>query len=338
MADAIKLNGYLSAEAMQSTDVLGVEYVTDDNSDGYYKVEMKDLDSGEIMSVKVKNIVVTAGLGERIALSPVNQDNTGYLSAEELLTRFADRDNDFPMDEFVNKSVAVIGGGDSARISLELFARLAPDDAYGKSTVQFGSGPDSIDWYGVEFADRDGFSNTTRPRYSQLASFIDRDSSKDDLIHPKQNTKVTKVEPTEDGQMKVYYRNFDGVETSEVYDYVVDATTLVSKVTDPFDSIEGNPVAVVGDSSETRVGFGLNTGNQRTLGKQLSGHRIVFAGPVAKSPLTSSEQATFATGIRENTAAIWANSPRTVSLMQLMASKSAKRNFVRKSANQKISV
>ncbi len=314
MGDAVKLNGYLSAEAMQSTDVSKVQYVNTDDG-GYYEVEMKDLDTGDTMSIRVKNLVVTAGLGERIALGSQGEQTKGYYSVEDLLSKFADAENVFPMEEFVDKSVAMIGAGDSARIALELFARLAPDEAYGKSKVQLGSGPESIDWFGVDFSDREGFVGSTRPRYSQLASFIDRESSKDNLIHPIQDTKVTRVEPTDDGRVTVYYRGADGNEVSSVYDYVIDATTLVSKVNDPFDSITGLPVAVPGESESYEGSMRLS----RRIGQQLRGHRIVFAGPAAKNELTIKEKATFAMGIRENTAAIWANSPRTVELMQVMA-------------------
>jgi hypothetical protein len=134
---AAETNLFLSVdEAIPDANVEGFSPATGNATGG--ELTVKDLENGSFFTMRAPQIVLAGGLGERKSLP-----QQSVWTAEELFSHFGDERNDFPMDMFVNKRIAVIGAGDTGRIVSRLFTWLASREAYGKSTVQMG-GPKGL--------------------------------------------------------------------------------------------------------------------------------------------------------------------------------------------------
>ena len=174
MGDTIAVNQFFSGPVM-----LGVKFSSSQRANGFETAELNDVDTNAKYYVKARKIIVLTGSGGREKSS--NSENVW--SVEQLLSYFGNDANKFPMDAFIGKSVAVIGGGDSGRIAVELLTRLGPKDAYANSVAQLG-GPESIAWYGVNFESREEFCATNRSRYEQIRAFIANPDEPDTAARP----------------------------------------------------------------------------------------------------------------------------------------------------------
>lgn len=285
------INQYLSAETVLGVTAESVDAETGD-------VTVRDTSTNEVYSLRGSKIVMTTGLGER----ETPTQTPGLMTAEELLSHFGNSENEFPMQDFVDKKIAIIGGGDSGRICAELFTRLAPKDAYGRSVTQLG-GPDSISWYGTDFSNRDEFCATNRPRYQQLASFIADPSRLGDGIRAFKR-RVKGITPASRGIQLT-----DVNDISEgVFDVVIDARTLP------------NPKDIPSQITNARFRPVLNylktSAGISELGLATDNGRVYLAGPAAQSRLNTNERSTYSNKIGENTVAIWANSARSEEIAQ----------------------
>jgi hypothetical protein len=297
LGDTAALNQFLAAETMLGSALENVE----ENTDGSYTITVRDTKTNEKLVLHSTRIVIASGLGERKSL--VGDELEAVWSAEQLFKHFGDNNTLFPMDMFIGKRVAIVGGGDSGRVAAELLARLGPKEAYGKSAVQMG-GVEKILWFGTEFKNREEFCQESRPRYQRLASFITKTPFGIDLIAPD-TRRVKNIIPRGAEGLTIILE--DGSE--QFVDYVIDATNLTSTALDPLKEITGEPVPV-----SARV---PNIGTT-TISKRI-GKGIYLAGPVARLPLTLIEKTRFAEGIKENTASIWANQTRTEALALTIA-------------------
>lgn len=308
VGDAAAINGFMSAESMLETEV--TSFNKNETGDDW-TVTLKDLSTGSVYKVVAKDVVAPIGLGSRE--SRFGSDER-IMTAETLFKIFGDNKNSFPMEQFRNKRIAIIGGGDTGRVVAELFTRLAPKEAYGRSSVQLGS-PKSIDWFGVNFMNRSQFcAADTRPRYQQLASFIYKDelfnrSAGGLTIIPK-TAKVTRVDKFYDDKLAVI--TGDMTRSDQLYDYVIDATNLSNnKFLKGLEEQFGKP------RTTTRPQSSLSEFLE--IAKEYADHLFV-TGPGAALNLSQDEKSTFNSGIKENTAAIWANTPRSVQLARLIYS------------------
>lgn len=282
------INQYLSAETV-------LDVVTESVDAETGNVTMLDLSTNEVFEVTGSKVIITTGLGER--RKPPFMP--GLMTAEDLLSHFGNKDNKFPMADFVDKRVAIIGGGDSGRICAELFTRLAPKDAYGKSVVQLG-GPKLIKWYGTDFRNREEFCATNRPRYQRLASFIS-ESSFDDGIRVTEE-RIGDIEQSEAFDQMVDLYGTNGRKQG-TFDIVIDARSLP------------NPKDEVRDITDAALspinGYLADIGEIAQIGMASDNDRIYLAGPAAESRLSPSEVRSYSARIGENTVAIWANAVRS---------------------------
>lgn len=280
MGETAAINQYLSAETM-----LGVKLgPVSQREDGRWDATAIDVENGAEYKINARKVIVFSGLGGERDSDP----NT--VPAEDFFRHFGNPEIAFPMDLYKDKLIAIKGGGDTGRVSAEIFARLAPKAAYGKSTVQFG-GPQKVLWYGTEFDDRNGFCDSDRPRYQRLASFIPG------LIVPT----TAKMEEVRADGNQLIVTGADG--TTRQADIVIDATQLVSNVLDPFQNVRGN-------SLELLTAYDAAIGDSVSYARTIN-DGIYLGGPVARLPLSERERRTFAEGITENTASIWALQSRT---------------------------
>lgn len=311
MGNTAAINLFLSARTM-----LNATYTdTKKNEDGEfaYTVNVTDDETNEPMQVKGNIIVSFPGLGERS--DPFGVVDDRYMQAEEFLSEFGDPDNPFPMEKFIGKRVAVIGSGDTGRITTELLTRLGPKEAYAQSIVQLGSGPDEIVWYGADDESKKGYLQVNRPRYAQVATFI-AERGQDFACKISADPSRAGAVQVVNGDLTVV--NADG--KSEVFDYVINTTSFINTALDPFDSLDGVPEPVYGSVTTVSdvVQVGVKVAGPQTLFFSRIKDGVFIAGPAAGSPLSNREKQSFADGITENTAALWANTPRTETLARLL--------------------
>ncbi len=142
--------------------------------------------------ILVKTIVFTSGLGEDVLPPSSNPD---WLRAQmDLAKNYAKSDksklpvalsydelfelNDALLkdgrslfDSIANKSIAVIGPGDSGKVALEFLAGYGPEEAYVLEGVPHYKAPASIDWFGQTLSHFNDFrlpENGTKPRYDYI--------------------------------------------------------------------------------------------------------------------------------------------------------------------------
>lgn len=110
-----------------------------------------------------------AGITDRASLRVIDE-NTESIKTFEEVVRTAN-DSEKPYRNYVDKEIAVIGIGDSAKVTLEFLLGLAPSEAYKDDVAQLGRFK-SIDWFGQNKKDCDDFINNTRVRYAGIAGGI----------------------------------------------------------------------------------------------------------------------------------------------------------------------
>ena len=311
LGDTIAVNGFLAADTMLTTTLDDIAKT----DTGYTMTAYEGDDLSASYRINASKVVIASGLGRR-------QENftsvDGVLSAEDVLKHFGNEANMFPMQDFKGKRLAIIGGGDSGRVVAELLTRLGPGNAYGRSSVQLG-GPESIEWYGVKFTDKQTYcSNETRPRYQQLASFIGRDGFNfySSLTIVPINKKVSNV-VTSSGQIRVFTADTDrsgGIfSNSRLYDIVIDATNLQNQ--DMADLLGDR----LGGQSVQFSAYNNDLFEKLEIARKYD-DGVYVTGPAAGLALSNREKQSFAQGIRENTAAIWANTPRVRKLAAMIVS------------------
>lgn len=306
MGDVAAIDHRLSGESMLDTRLA---FVNDVVVDGRSTTFLEDAQSGTPIRVNPRQVVVATGAGDRDGFPGPRIPNVW--TAEELFAHFGNPNNPFPMKDFIGKRGAIIGGGDTGRVVAEIFARLAPKEAYGKSVAQLG-GPRAIDWFGTSFANREEFCAQTRSRYEQLAPFIQPLGRFDSSLFAPYTRKVTKLEKLNLGsEPAVVLTDDSGLSTA--YNFVIVATPIKPKTVTPVYG-DGGP-----GTGELVMRSVPEFNNEFAAVARQSAFGTFTIGPAAQMPLTQFERNTFAEGIKENTAAIWANVIRTETFARELA-------------------
>ena len=134
------------------------------------------LQSGAVVYAEV--IGYSAGLGDptipklgdaasRTALEAEVAKGENVFSYNAFIRRAAASNT--PYREYVGKRVAVIGSGDSGKVSIEWLLRLAPDTGYAEDTAQVGQ-VGKIYWVGQDKTTCEEYLNGVRNRYADIAS------------------------------------------------------------------------------------------------------------------------------------------------------------------------
>jgi hypothetical protein len=310
LGNAAEWNGFLSACAMVDTEAMRIKGAFDPYSP-YVRLQTADTITGDELQIASRYLIVAGGIGERTK-------QAGVLSAVDFLSRFGDANNKFPLDEFKDKRIALIGGGDNARVCAMMLAGLGPKEAYGYSKIQFGT-PDGIVWIGTDFGTRQEFCDNNRSAYTQLKSFIT-----DDIL-PRTNqfkpvkSRVSNVLVLPNGKKRVslespetgrVFNPFDGA----VYDVVIDCRPLVDTTSE---TLFGQDMA---DLPTVDSVINLGAGRQ-TIPASIArryGRKVFAGGAGAELPLTPFERNTYNGLIVENTKSIWAQKPRAQQLGNLV--------------------
>lgn len=127
-----------------------------------YKVTMQDKISGTKFSVLTDKIIFSTGLGvakdsftdaesKKVEkMERMSAERAGVAPRIEPFTAFIERAGDIenrnPLRALVDKSVAVVGFGDSGRVAIELLIGIGPEAAYKADVAQVGR-PKTIYWY-----------------------------------------------------------------------------------------------------------------------------------------------------------------------------------------------
>ncbi|HSW37185.1 MAG TPA: FAD-dependent oxidoreductase [Candidatus Saccharimonadales bacterium] len=308
---AAAANAFLSAEPFLEADLELVE-----ESGQNFMVTIQDQQDGSQKRIKAKQVVIASGLGKRESV--LESNGSTVLTAEEFLSIFGDADNNLPMQRFKDKTIAIVGGGDTGRVCAELLTRLGPPEAYGRSSVQMG-GPKQILWFGVDFADRKEFCAKNRSRYQRLQPFISSEATSNSEAGLSIVPVPEKVESVRelDKEVQIVIANQTRYNGSMVFyaDIVIDTTQLTNRDTiEKLSTKLGNPLDVL-DIIKVN-----GRSEAATVARQFAGG-VFLVGPAGSAPLTRAELATYPSGIKENTASIWANTTRTVAVAEMIARK-----------------
>jgi hypothetical protein len=295
MGDATAIVEYLSADVFTDTEYLDSQ----SGPLGSRFLELGDREGGGNFRLDTGLLVFATGAGERRKLGNGADNASNIVTVEELLSLFGDRTNQFPMDQFVGKRIGVGGAGDSGKIAWELLTWLAPQEAYGRSTIQLG-GPGSGFWWGCNFENREEYCDITRSRYRELGNFIVRDlNDTDSLIVPFRD-KATSILPISRRELLINQGR-----TSEARGNIfVNALPLEQTLFNRLGIDQATLSPVLGRLATTRE----NTAVARVE----IGTSNYFVGPVASPSLTQIERDSFdprAGG--ENVVSIWAAGERT---------------------------
>ncbi len=312
LGDTTAINFFLSAETMMGQEV---ERITKEK-DGNFKVILTDAKNGKERKVIAKKVVVASGLGDRVKFEKDRNKEEKIWSAEDFFKHFADPENDFPMKDFVDKSVAIVGAGDTGRVIAELLTRLAPKEAYGKSVVQMG-GPRAIYWYGTDFSNKEEFCAVNRSRYRQLASFIGRtgqflDDNANVIIPDR--TKPQNIQQNGFGEVEITIGEFD----TRGVDIVIDATGLEPQEDYLLPRDQRRKRSDVSGERSSNFNTTPSYLRRATIAEETP-DGVYFIGPSTGIKLSSTERSTFNNQVKENTSAIWANGPRAAALASVVA-------------------
>lgn len=303
MGDAAAVINYLSADTMIRTEFANSQMVSNADGSQNYLTEAVDLDTGETFPITSTIAVMATGAGERNKLAGDTSGSPDVITVEQLLSEFGNINNQFPMDRFIGQTVGVAGAKDSGNIAWELLTWLAPQQAYGRSTIQFGGVNRGV-WWGCNFTNRKEFCDITRSRYRELGNFIIRDPNDNEaLIQPYQDkaTGVSNFITPLGGRRLAVNPN---QASSDTCDILVNASSLRQTV---FDRLGIDPSALRAISATlptTRETAAVAAADPK------SGVR--FVGPNAGLALTQQERASFDPNAGgENVIAVWATGART---------------------------
>ncbi len=175
-----------SALPLLETEVIAVTKVN--TPFAQYAVLLKDLNSEKTLTVFTKKVIFTTGLGEtrefgdqatrdllgkEAALAKAEQRAPQLEGGIEFLERIGDPEVKNPLKEFVGKTIAVVGAGDTGNVINEFLARLAPEGAYREDVAQTGN-VKRIFWFvGLNgFRDCKEYIDRSRARYSAISQAI----------------------------------------------------------------------------------------------------------------------------------------------------------------------
>lgn len=172
---------------MLETEILDIK--RSNSGKAKYKVTLK-VNGSETVTVYTNKVVFTSGLGtptlfgDKSTRSLITRERNNAkkqkrTSRIESFTEFFERVGNpevlFPRADLINKTVLVIGGGDSGRVIAEYLTGLGPEEGYKQSVAQEGN-IKRIFWFvgtsAAGFRDCKEYIAKTRARYSQIAQAL----------------------------------------------------------------------------------------------------------------------------------------------------------------------
>lgn len=256
LGTASALNTYLNSSLVAAeTKIIGVQPNRDAIRTGRYLLVMER--GGKITEVTTDRLVVGSGLGrEKYAFNDSDTtalieqeraaDKPRVLTYDDFLKAAGDRTRQFPLADYKDKRVAVIGDGDSAKTVIETLLGLQVQA--GDSVAQADQ-VDKIVWVGQSATDKEDLCNQLRARYGLIALNAPRDNSsfesRIEIVPPK-----ARSISESDGKLKITAEaggdtNADMVILAKGYESEID--TVLRGVAKPTGidgrDINGNPTA-----------------------------------------------------------------------------------------------
>jgi hypothetical protein len=274
----IRLHLALFAQVLPSTRV--VEVVN--GSDGcVVRVE------NDTPSIAAKRVIVASGVGE-----PADTSVPRVLTFPQFMARM---DDPFPMRDM--RRVAVLGAGDSGKVTIEALCGLGPA---GHMSVASLDRP-QVDWYGQATSTCSSWELENRSRYKAIGKLIDPGSVRAPRVRCFADKGMA------EGSFESVYVN------GTAYDYVIDCTGFsgqVSIVDDALTSAAFEPEVV------------RSTGG-RALGRRMN-QAVWTVGPAARLLAEGSKELSGQAAIPENATAIFRYADRTAALAMALGTPASK--------------
>lgn len=234
-----------------------------------------------------KRVIIATGIGRPNKIRGSNTDLRQFL--------INCSNEPFPLSGF--KRVAVIGGGDSARVAIEYLLGQGPTQG---SSVASVDKVERIDWYRSPYDCREEMEEEERSRYKGIARFMK--CASDDrayVIQPLRGVRVTEV-IQDDDKLGVLYKG--GQRGRGDYDLVVNCTGFVNKV----DELVQAPIETVFADGEA-------------VARKALGAEIYIVGPAAELPFTREEEQKVPIELGDaNKVALWRYGPKTAKLAAIL--------------------
>lgn len=217
---------FLPGAALQPADISAEEYMT--NADLAYvirttlaltgakvyagdRVRILERSSYGGLRVQVRDEVILAarvidatGIGRPRNPFPVANDLPRYVTFNEFMGKM---DEPFPLRDM--RRVAVLGAGDSGRVTVEALAGQGPISHWSVASLDW---PGTITWYGQPSFNRQDFEACNRTRYKKLGTLLQPGTRRPQRVYPSGRARYVQAGP-------------DSVEVDGApYDLVVNAT------------------------------------------------------------------------------------------------------------------
>ena len=317
---ATAFNQYLSANTLTAS-VERVEKNDDTSRPGKYRVVMRNGPDETEIVLTTDQVAVASGIGTsdyglrnpdqktQEILSAEQEknrqgENARVLTYEEFLQKVGDPTNQFPLEQFIDRKVVIVGGGHSGLTVAEYLSHLGP--SYRGSVSSLGA-PSEIVILGSKYTTRDELLNSELPRYSRLAAVMERKEknprSAEPLINLRPKTYVSRLremypnsspnDPLEVGfQFKDGQLNPDGSpHMSQDFtdaDYVIFTTGFSNTILEAFEELLPADHTIQKISALPMM-QSPEEGNESFCRHIPNNPGIIFVGSVADMPLSERE-------------------------------------------------
>lgn len=181
---AARTDSLLSAHILADHTTDGIIRNANPDQSGKYGITKQD---GEAQSTLYTDAVfITTGIGEEQLIPGADAETTAVIEQErgtkvfglfDFMEQVTDERNMFPMEQFADKEIAVIGGKDSGKIVLkQLFGYM---DQQSKSVTQTGFVKGPVFWLNQRAKTKEEYVASTRTVYAELANEFPREGNPD---------------------------------------------------------------------------------------------------------------------------------------------------------------
>lgn len=310
LGDAIAVNQFLAGQDY----LLGVsvaEWKRNRNqAAGAYRIFLRDGASDQGFSLSTDALIFASGIGdprpgvdlrdaETRSIFDESQQRlkegasfAPVMFVEQLLAHFSNEKNRYPMQPFIGKTIGILGDGDGGKIAASLFARVAPPEAYGYSSIQLG-GPAGLRWFGINCVTQEEYAESARSRYLNLKSFFPRELGGEAFIQPFRQ-KATGMSRSGSGGIVL-----NGQTVGRIVDVVIIAA-----------GYERN-TPVFGNAQYDVVYKEDKDGSVIPAYRQISGENVYQVGACAQLPLVEAEKPINSVEVSENSVSTWLTGRRT---------------------------
>lgn len=290
-------------------------------------------------NIQAKKMIVASGLGtptlppgvkrsvtqffpELVQTADITKTLPRVMTFEDVMRALAQSNN--PRGYFANKTVAVVGTGDSANVFIEFMLGYATPGAYGFSSAQI-RGPKRVFWIGQKRSTCEAYIADARSRYAQIGTGY-RSSDPDALpIIEAIDDRLDSVAPVSETQALLKLQNTTGQITADV---VILATGFESQLRKVLAGVVNEGTGATNAATDAEFlerGFDYLSGKTSVSStvtriartpKGSANGKLIIVGPGA-GRLPQDEELV---GIIQNTVSIFNNAPRTVSASRSITS------------------